>query len=48
MSILAYVKILELMIKRAKDVGAFDLMKKQLPREKETVDKKTYDGSMFG
>jgi len=48
MSILAYVKILELMIKRAKDVGAFDLMKKQLPSEKETVDKKTYDGSMFG
>jgi len=45
MSILAYVKILEMMIRRAKEAGAMDLMDKptkKIPKQTE------YDGSMFG
>ena len=46
LSILAYIKILELMIKRAKDSGAMDTMKdmKKPPSHTETE----YSGSMFG
>jgi len=43
LSILAYVKILELMMKRAKDTGAFEgIPLKKKPTERE------YSGSMFG
>jgi|TARA_R100001530_G_scaffold136112_2_gene115319 hypothetical protein len=48
MAILAYVKILELMIKRAKEVGALDLMKSQLPPPTSGDKQIEYDGSMFG
>ena len=44
MSILAYVKILELMIKRAKESGAMDLMSDM----KKPPTNTDYDGSMFG
>ena len=46
LSILAYIKILELMIRRAKDSGAMDTMKdiKRPPTNTETE----YSGSMFG
>ena len=47
MSILAYVKILELMIMRAKDAGAMDMMNELNPSDdpEKQVD---YKGSMFG
>ena len=45
MSILAYVKILEMMMKRAKDAGALDMMQDMKPPE--TTDM-GYSGSMFG
>ena len=45
MAILAYVKILELMIKRAKDAGALDLM--DTVAKPPTIDA-DYSGSMFG
>ena len=45
MSVLAYVKILEMMMVRAKDVGALDMMDDMTPS---TSDKIEYDGSMFG
>jgi len=45
MSILAYVKILEMMMVRAKDAGALDMMEDMTPT---TTDKIEYDGSMFG
>tara|TARA_R100000963_G_C4548020_1_gene42197 strand:+ start:135 stop:470 length:336 start_codon:yes stop_codon:yes gene_type:complete len=45
MSILAYVKILELMMTRAKDAGALDIMDKmKVPSTK----KEDYTGGMFG
>ena len=44
MSVLAYVKILEMMIKRAKDAGALDLMEDIKPSQTD-ID---YSGSMFG
>jgi len=44
MAVLAYVKILELMMKRAKDAGALDLMQDMKP-SKTDID---YSGSMFG
>ena len=44
MAVLAYVKILELMMKRAKDAGALDIMNDVKPPSTETQ----YDGSMFG
>ncbi len=45
MSVLAYVKILEMMMVRAKDTGALDMMDDMAPP---TTDKIEYDGSMFG
>jgi len=46
MSILAYVKILEMMMVRAKDAGALDIMEDMVPSTSdEHID---YDGSMFG
>ena len=45
MSVLAYVKILEMMMVRAKDAGALDMMEDIAPT---TTDKIEYDGSMFG
>tara|TARA_R110000824_G_scaffold32774_2_gene105565 strand:+ start:764 stop:1096 length:333 start_codon:yes stop_codon:yes gene_type:complete len=44
MSILAYVKIIEMMMKRAKDAGALDLMQDMKSPPTETH----YDGTMFG
>ena len=44
MAILAYVKILEMMMKRAKDAGAMDMMESMQPTPTE-ID---YSGSMFG
>ncbi len=44
MSILAYVKLLEMMMKRAKDAGALDEHMPPTPRRTET----DYTGSMFG
>ena len=44
MSILAYIKILELMMKRAKEAGAVDLMSDMKKPPTDT----NYDGSMFG
>jgi hypothetical protein len=44
--IMAYVKTLELMIKRAKDSGAIDMMRDSLPRPQS--DSTDYSGSMFG
>tara|TARA_R100000388_G_C7118748_1_gene99956 strand:- start:147 stop:479 length:333 start_codon:yes stop_codon:yes gene_type:complete len=44
MSILAYVKILEMMIRRAKDSGAMDA----LPPDVKPPSKDEYSGSMFG
>ena len=46
MSILAYVKILEMMIRRAKESGAMDMMDDIKPTTK--TNKTEYDGSMFG
>ncbi len=43
--IMAYVKTLELMIKRAKESGAIDMMKNSLPVPENNTD---YSGSMFG
>ena len=43
--IMAYVKTLEMMIKRAKDSGAIDMMKDALPVPENNTD---YSGSMFG
>ena len=45
MSILAYVKILELMIRRAKESGAMDA---QTPPDSEPPTRDDYSGSMFG
>ena len=45
MSILAYVKILEMMMKRAKDAGALDMMQDMKPSQTTDID---YSGSMFG
>ena len=44
-AIMAYVKTLEMMIKRAKDSGAIDMMKDTLPVPENNTD---YSGSMFG
>ena len=46
MSILAYVKILEMMIRRAKESGAMDMMDDIKPTTK--TNKTEYDGRMFG
>ena len=50
-ALMAYVKILELMIKRAKEAGAMDMLSqtvdKQVYNPKELSDSQ-YDGSMFG
>ena len=46
MSILAYVKILELMIRRAKESGAMDMMN-DLPNPTDPT-QTDYSGSMFG
>ena len=46
MSIIAYVKILEMMIRRAKESGAMDMMDDIKPTTK--TNKTEYDGSMFG
>jgi hypothetical protein len=45
MSVLAYVKTLELMIRRAKDAGALDMMQDMKPPQTTDMD---YSGSMFG
>jgi len=45
MAVLAYVKILELMMRRAKDAGALDLMQDMKSPETTDID---YSGSMFG
>ena len=45
MSILAYVKILELMMSRAKEAGALDMIDDMAPKPSDHVE---YDGSMFG
>ena len=42
---MAYVKTLEMMIKRAKDSGAIDMMRDALPVPDNNTD---YSGSMFG
>ena len=44
-AIMAYVKTLEMMIRRAKDSGAIDMMKDALPVPENNTD---YTGSMFG
>ena len=44
-AVMAYVKTLELMIKRAKESGAMDMMKDSLPTPDTQTD---YSGSMFG
>ena len=44
-AIMAYVKTLEMMIKRAKESGAIDMMKDALPVPESNAD---YSGSMFG
>tara|TARA_R100001443_G_scaffold98040_1_gene104979 strand:+ start:262 stop:597 length:336 start_codon:yes stop_codon:yes gene_type:complete len=44
-AVMAYVKTLELMIKRAKESGAMDMMKDSLPVPEDNTD---YSGSMFG
>ena len=44
-AIMAYVKTLEMMIRRAKDSGAIDMMKDALPVPENNTD---YSGSMFG
>ena len=46
MSILAYVKILEMMMVRAKETGALDMMDDMVPSTSDEHIK--YDGSMFG
>jgi len=46
MSILAYVKILEMMIRRAKESGAMDMMDDVKTSTK--TNNTEYDGSMFG
>ena len=48
LSILAYVKILEMMIRRAKDAGALDMMNPPLPQKGEDPSDTPYTGSMFG
>jgi len=45
MAILAYVKILELMMKRAKDSGAMDMVEDLKNQSPESTD---YKGGMFG
>jgi len=45
MSVLAYVKILELMMTRAKDAGALDIMKEMKAPSTERIDN---TGGMFG
>ena len=45
MSILAYVKILEMMIRRAKESGAMDTL---TPPDAEPPTRDDYSGSMFG
>ncbi len=45
MSVLAYVKILEMMMVRAKDTGALDMMEDMTPSSSDKIE---YDGSMFG
>ena len=44
-AVMAYVKTLEMMIKRAKESGAIDMMKDALPVPENNTD---YSGSMFG
>ena len=44
-AVMAYVKTLEMMIKRAKESGAIDMMKDALPVPENNAD---YSGSMFG
>ena len=46
-AIMAYVKTLEMMIKRARDTGALDMMKDAMPKSK-GKDNTQYSGSMFG
>ena len=46
MSVLAYVKILEMMMVRAKDAGALDIMEDMVPPPSD--EHMDYDGSMFG
>ena len=45
-SILAYVKILEMMVRRAKEAGALDMLDKNI--KPPTPTKTDYTGSMFG
>ena len=45
MSVLAYVKILEMMIRRAKESGAMDSL---TPPDSEPPTRNDYSGSMFG
>ena len=45
MSVLAYVKILEMMMMRAKEAGALDIMEDMSPSTSDTA---KYNGSMFG
>ena len=46
-AIMAYVKTLEMMIKRARDTGALDMMKDAMPKPKGKSNAE-YSGSMFG
>ena len=50
LSILAYVKLLEMMVKRARDSGAIDHFQGQIDSASESKDTKhdLYSGSMFG
>ena len=48
LSVLAYVKLLEMMVKRAHDSGAIEQLKPDMIRDIESSKTTSYDGSMFG
>lgn len=48
LSVLAYVKLLEMMVKRAHDSGAIEQLKPDMMRDMESSKTTSYDGSMFG
>ena len=47
-ALMAYVKTLELMIKRARDTGAMDMMKDAISKPPTKDNSAEYSGSMFG
>ena len=48
LSVLAYVKLLEMMVKRAHDSGAIEQLKPDMMGDMESSKTTSYDGSMFG